>query len=538
MNQSRYSFKSVIFDLDGVITKTALVHAAAWKETFDEYLKLREERDGEPFKEFTHQNDYLPYVDGKPRYEGVDSFLRSRGIELDYGDPSDSSEKETVCGIGNRKNEKFREVLKKQGVEVYPSTIELIKKLTEDGVRIGAASSSKNCKYVLEAAGIEDLFESRVDGVVSAELGLKGKPEGDIFVKAAFDVGTIPAESIVVEDATSGVAAGRNGGFGLVLGIARENNQRELLKNGADIVVTDLSEITIDLIEQWFHRRPRPLMESWQQKAQRLEFLEGKEEKTKAVINDFYLRNSKKVFFGEKKPVFFLDYDGTLTPIVSRPELAKVSKEMQDTVKKLSQKYQTVIVSGRMREDVEDLLGIEGLIYAGSHGFDIKGPNTSMVEPQAEKTIPLISQITEILKKELEPLENVLIEEKKFSVAVHYRLAEDSVVPKIEELVNKLVKEHDSLRILEGKKVFEILPAIDWNKGKALIWIMRALNIGWEDSSVIYIGDDTTDEFAFRVLGSRGTGILVSEEEKNSWADFYLSSPKEVRELFEKVISH
>lgn len=252
--KSIYSFRVVIFDLDGVVTKTALVHAAAWKAAFDEYLRLRETRDKEPFNEFTHHNDYLPYVDGKPRYEGVKSFLESRGINIASGDPSDSSDTETVCGIGNKKNLKFREVLRTKGVEVYASTIKLIKELKSLKIRIGVASSSKNCKYILESAGIEELFETRVDGEVSVELGLKGKPAGDIFVRAAANLGAKPEESIVVEDATSGVAAGKNGGFGLVLGLARENNKLELLENGADFVVGDLSETSLEEIEQQFKK--------------------------------------------------------------------------------------------------------------------------------------------------------------------------------------------------------------------------------------------------------------------------------------------
>ncbi len=251
-NFQNYSFTAVIFDLDGVITKTAVVHAASWKAMFDEFLQARAEKTGEPFKEFTYEEDYLTYVDGKPRYKGVQSFLESRGIDLDFGDGSDGSDKETVCGLGNRKNVKFVEVLKTQGAEVYQSTVDLIRELISKGVRIGVASSSANCQYILQTTGLEDLFETRVDGVVSKELGLKGKPEGDIFVTAAKNVGATPDKAIVVEDAVSGVQAGVNGGFGLVIGIARENNQDDLKTNGADVVIEDFAGVTADTIEQWF----------------------------------------------------------------------------------------------------------------------------------------------------------------------------------------------------------------------------------------------------------------------------------------------
>jgi beta-phosphoglucomutase family hydrolase len=249
---SKNNFDAVIFDLDGVITKTALVHSAAWKKMFDEYLKEREKKHKEPFREFLHEADYLPYVDGKPRYKGVESFLQSRSINIPFGTSEDEPGKETVCGLGNRKNQAFNEVLEKEGVEVYESTVELIRKLKSKGIRVGVASSSKNCRSVLERAGLLHFFETRVDGEVSAELGLKGKPEPDIFTVAADNLKVPYDKSVVVEDAVSGVQAGRAGNFGLVLGIAREENEKELLINGADIVVKDIEEIGLEGIENWF----------------------------------------------------------------------------------------------------------------------------------------------------------------------------------------------------------------------------------------------------------------------------------------------
>lgn len=243
MNQQMEpEFESVVFDLDGVITKTAKTHSAAWKKMFDNYLKMRKIKYDEPFNEFT-QKDYLKYVDGKPRYDGVASFLKSRDIDIPWGSPEDDAGKETVCGLGNQKNETFMEVLKNEGAETYPSTVELIEELFRAGIKLGVASSSKNCKAVLEAVGLEKYFGARVDGVVSAELGLNGKPEPDIFTKACEILGSTPENSIIVEDAVSGVQAGAKGNFGLTLGIAREDNTEELRKNGADAVVEDLEEI-------------------------------------------------------------------------------------------------------------------------------------------------------------------------------------------------------------------------------------------------------------------------------------------------------
>ncbi len=251
----KYSFDAVIFDLDGVITQTALTHAKAWKDMFDDYMQKREKKHDEPFREFTHAGDYLPYVDGKPRYKGVESFLKSRNIDLPFGSPDDSPEEETVCGLGNRKNEAFNAILEKEGAKVYESSVRLIKELKEAGIRLGVASSSKNCRSVLESVDLLHFFETRVDGEVSAELGLKGKPEPDIFTVAADNLGVPYDRSVVVEDAVSGVQAGKKGNFGFVIGVAREDNFMELRGNGADRVFADLEELGgIKGIEDWFRR--------------------------------------------------------------------------------------------------------------------------------------------------------------------------------------------------------------------------------------------------------------------------------------------
>ena len=248
-------FKGVILDLDGVVTGTARVHGLAWESMFNNYLKVKAERDGTPFVPFDKERDYLEYVDGKPRMKGVESFLESRGNQLPFGDYDDPPDKETVCGLGNRKNKDFQKILRKEGPDVFESTISLIKACRQRGIKIGVASSSRNCKLILELGNIEKYFETRVCGIVSRELNLIGKPDPDIFVVAAKNLGLQPHECVVVEDAISGVQAGVKGNFGLVLGVARKGNERELKLNGADIVVTDIQEIDIDRIERWFQKR-------------------------------------------------------------------------------------------------------------------------------------------------------------------------------------------------------------------------------------------------------------------------------------------
>ncbi|HSK90230.1 MAG TPA: beta-phosphoglucomutase family hydrolase [Euzebyales bacterium] len=236
-------FDAVLFDLDGVLTDTAAVHARAWKTMFDEYLRQRAEREGERFVEFTIDEDYKTYVDGKPRYDGVRSFLASRGIVLPDGTPDDDPANETVCGLGNRKNDLVNRLLDDEGVVRYEGSVRLLHRLREQGIKLGVVSSSKNCATVLDAAGISDLFATRVDGVAATERGLAGKPAPDTFLAAAADLGAEPPRTVVVEDAISGVQAGRDGGFGLVIGVDREGRPDALRDNGAHVVVSDLGEL-------------------------------------------------------------------------------------------------------------------------------------------------------------------------------------------------------------------------------------------------------------------------------------------------------
>jgi alpha,alpha-trehalase len=234
---------AVIFDLDGVVTRTAGLHAEAWKRLFDEYLEGRACRIGEPFRPFDLRSDYRSFVDGRPRYDGVASFLASRRIELPLGSLDDPPECETVCGLGNRKDRYFRAALAAKGVDPYPTTLVLIGALRTRGVRTAVVSSSRNCEAVLEAAGIEELFDAKVDGLDAAELGLPGKPDPAVFIEAARRLGVSPTEAAVVEDAIAGVEAGRRGGFALVVGVDRAGQSDALRAAGAHVVVRDLEEM-------------------------------------------------------------------------------------------------------------------------------------------------------------------------------------------------------------------------------------------------------------------------------------------------------
>jgi beta-phosphoglucomutase family hydrolase len=242
---SRNDYDAVLFDLDGVVTQTAKLHRAAWETMFNAFLKRRAERLEEAYRPFDPAADYLAYIDGKPRYDGVASFLASRGIALPYGSRTDPPERETVCGLGNAKDALYLSLLKRKGVEVYPSTLELIRELKARGFRTAVVSASRNCAEVLEAAHIAGLFDVRIDGITLEKRRLRGKPAPDTFLEAAHALGVPPARAIVVEDAIAGVEAGRAGGFGGVIGVDRGGQPHALKQAGAHVVVADLGEIGV-----------------------------------------------------------------------------------------------------------------------------------------------------------------------------------------------------------------------------------------------------------------------------------------------------
>ena len=242
---SRERFDAVIFDLDGVITRTATLHAKAWKRMFDAFLEQRGRENGTIYPAFDIEQDYLRHVDGKLRHDGVQSFLESRGIDLPRGETSDLADTDTVSGLGNRKDALFQQLLQRDGAQVFEHSIALVERLRSAGIRRAVVSSSRNCVPILKSVGALHLFEVKVDGIDSDERGLAGKPAPDSFLAAAVALGVAPSRAVVFEDALAGVAAGRAGGFGLVIGVDRTGQGDALRAHGADVVVTDLSLIEV-----------------------------------------------------------------------------------------------------------------------------------------------------------------------------------------------------------------------------------------------------------------------------------------------------
>lgn len=258
MGEANPQITAFIFDTDGVITRTASVHAAVWKTVFDRFLEAGAEATGTPFVPFS-DDDYRRYVDGRARYDGVSAFLESRGIVLPRGHPDDPVEADTVCGLGNRKNDAFVAEVREHGVDAFESTLAFVRSLHDQGVRTAVVSASENCQAILESAGADELFEVRVDGLDAAALGLVGKPDPALFLEAARRLGVAPAEAAVVEDAIAGVQAARRGGFGLVVGVDRAGDPDVLATNGADLVVADLAELMLDDQSRWGEDGDGPL---------------------------------------------------------------------------------------------------------------------------------------------------------------------------------------------------------------------------------------------------------------------------------------
>ncbi len=362
---------------------------------------------------------------------------------------------------------------------------------------------------MLAAAGLATLFDVRIDGMEAERLGLKGKPDPDIFLHAAKLLGVPPARVFMVEDARPGVEAARAAGYGLVIGIAREASAVALRECGADLVVGDLGEIGMDM-----ERGTTQLKDAL----------------------EHYAEIERRL--GSSRPVIFLDYDGTLAPIAQRPELAVLSEEMRQTIRDLSRLCTVAVISGRDREDVEELVALDHLIYAGSHGFDIAGPDGLRMEnEEAAGFEPDLAKADAGLRASLARVGGVLVERKRYAIAVHYRLVVPEDVARVEAAVDSTVAAAGNrLRRTGGKKVFEIRPRFPWDKGRALLWLLEALGLDRPDVLPFYIGDDETDEDAFAVLRSRGIGILVGAEPQETAAHYGLSDPEAAGRLLRRLI--
>ena len=508
-SHKNFTFKAAILDMDGVITQTARLHARAWKKMFDEFL---EKRKGKNYKPLSIEKDYTEYIDGKPRFDGVRSFLKSRNIEVPEGEPGDEPDQETVYGLGMRKNEYFLKLLDEEGVQVFSDTEKLIREWKKEGIKLAVISSSRNCKHVMKAAGLIDLFDALVDGVISGERDLEGKPEPDIFLEASEMLKVEPHEAIIIEDAIAGVQAGRKGKFKLVVGVARRGEGEILQEHGADIVVNKLTELKGEIRKFSTGKDPAELPHA----------LEKLEEISHTI--------------GNRQPVLFLDYDGTLSPIVKDPDKAILSDKTKEVLKKLAKELPVAVVSGRDRADVESKVGLENVYYAGSHGFDISGPNGMEMQYEGGlNAIPALNEAEKNLKEKLKDIEGARVERKKYAIAVHFRNVSEEEVPMVKSAVYKELDKREELKKGGGKMILELKPDIDWHKGRATRWLLDALDLEGRQHIPVFIGDDVTDEDGLQEIQEDGIGILVGTHGEKTAAHYRLESTDEVSDFLDEL---
>jgi len=499
---------AVLFDLDGVVTDTASLHARVWAELFNEFLAGLPPHDGENHSPFT-DDDYRRFVDGTHRYDGVADFLASRGISLDRGTPADAATLATVCGLDNRKHELFRRRLA-DGVPTFDSTVALARQLLATGIATAVYSASRNCERILEAAGVEDLFAICVDGVIAEGLGLPGRPDPAVLLETARRLQVRPDRSVVIENAEAGVTAGHNGGFGFVLGVDRTGHGRHLLECGADAVVTDLADVTVRTGD---HRLSelRDALQCYPQLKTALTF---------------------------RRAVVLLDFDGTLSAIADDPASARPTPGVAEALQSLAARCPVAVLSGRDLTDIRQRVGVPGLWYAGSHGFELSGPDgTHHHNDAAAPVADTLEHAAAVLRDRLKTIDGVSVEHKRFAVAVHYRNVRPKDIGGVVATVREVARSED-LRVATGRKVIELQPDIAWTKGKAVSWILQRIHGSDTAMLPIYVGDDLTDEDVFDTVRYDGIGIAVANTEEGdrpTAAQFRLIGPDAVRTLIEEL---
>lgn len=486
MNTSE-SYSAVILDLDGVLTDTRNLHYEAWKQTFDEYLRNYGQG---PFS----QKEYEQYVDGKPRSQGILDFLIFRGI------PITSSE---LQKLGKRKNDIYLYELDHQGVVVFSDALRALRRWKEKGIPLAVVSSSKNTSKILERLRIRNFFDVEMNAVIGEEMHLDGKPHADYFLEAAKRLNKNPDECIVIEDAVSGIQAGKEGKFGTVIGVARpgQTGSKELGQAGADFVVSTLEEI--------FDLKPN-IIKNWRNFSQ---FIDGKE------------------------MALFLDFDGTLSEIVPDHKDAEMVEEIRPVLTRIAESIKVAIISGRDRKDVKTRVGIDGLFYAGCHGYDISGPGCFHF--QIEEAEAAKEEMLEALKQIESHASNypgLSVEPKKYFTAIHFRNVHPSLHQRLKNEINDLVKKFEKIEVRKGKMVVDLAPKLKWNKGEAVKKLCEVLDLDPGKTVAVYIGDDLTDEDVFCELHSWGVGIKVGVESMaGTCSDYSLRTPTEVGAFLNKI---
>lgn len=496
---------SAIFDLDGVITDTAQIHFLAWKKVFDAFLTSTQPSHRGEIPLFSEE-EYVTYVDGISRHEGIRNFLHHRQL-LNHENPSNAP---LIEQLAQQKNQVYLHYIQQQGVKVFNSTVRLIHQLKKHQIKVAVITASKNALAILQRAQLEHLFDAIVDGNEMQTLCLPGKPCPDIFLEAAKRLNTPLSAILIVEDALAGIQAAHRAHAKIILGIDRRKiYHHAFYQAGATMVLDDLKACSYAHILKLFQQRLPSAKEC------------------------FDLLSSQ---FRQQHLALFLDFDGTLTPIVAKPEQAKLSKENHRLLKALCLYCPTGIITGRELSDIKNKISIPEIFYAANHGLEISAPLP--FDFSLEKTNELTDHVKvmhEGLVKALASIPGCLIENKRLTLSIHYRLVDKKRLADIKKQIFKVLHENPLFAIKQGKKVFEIRPKIHWHKGKAIRYIVEQLQLPLEQTVVMYLGDDLSDEEAFQTINPLGISILVSSHPRKTQAKYTLAHPGEVNEFLHKL---
>ncbi|MGZ4562835.1 MAG: trehalose-phosphatase [Mycobacterium sp.] len=477
-----------------------------WTRLFNDHLSQRSPCGAEDHSPF-NDDDYRRFVEGKPRGDAITGFLTSRGISLPLGGESDSTD-DTRCGLANRQRQLFQAIVA-DGGPLSDSTIGLARKLKDAGVRTGGYSACADYKEVLAANGVADLFPVVVGVGVDSESVLSGSVDPAALLEAARQLEVRPERCVVIQGSGAGMIAGRDGGFALVIGVDRMGHVDELHRSGADAVVSDIAEVTVCRGDRRISALPDALQSYGQ---------------ITAIV-------------AARRPAVLVDFDGTLSAIVDDPDAATLLEGAADALKTLAAQCDVVILSGRDLADVVCRVGLPGMWYAGSHGFELVAPDgTHHRNESAASAVEVLEHVAVELRDRFALRDGVRVEQKRFAVAVHYRNAGPEALREVTATVHT-IGQRSGLRVSYGRKAIELRPNIAWDKGKMLQWMLHRID-GPDPVVAVYIGGDLTDEDAFDAVRYDGVGIIVRHGEdgdRPSAARFALDGPEAVCEFIERL---
>lgn len=500
-------YDAVLFDLDGVITDTAAVHARTWTKLFDEFFRRRAPRAGEDHSPFTDA-DYRCHVDGKTRIDGIQDFLSSRGISLEKDRGGTDPAHNTVAGLAARKQQLFQDELR-AGVVAFDSAVALVHRLGAAGIRTAVYSSSMNCRFVLSAVGLDDAFDVVIDGRNAEQAGLKGKPDPALLLETAARLRLRPDRCVVIEDSQPGLIAARDGGFGMIVGLGSEH-VAELVAAGADAVVGDLDEIAVHPAGRRMSSLPDALSS--------LDMLA-------AVL-------------ASRQPLILADFDGTLSDIVDDPARATILPSAKDALAALAAWCPVAVLSGRDALDVRTRVGVPGVWYGGNHGLEIISPDGRRHDHEDASCAKLsLHRAMEALQDALSDVVGLELEHKQYSIAVHHRRVDTASIARVTAAAHAIAR-REGLRVAQGRRVIELRPDMNWDKGSALRLVTESL--GRTDVLAVYLGDDLTDEDAFDAVERDGIGILIRHEEdgdRPTTARLAVDSPAQAARLLSEIAS-